>query len=240
MSDKIVEQNPPRSEWKSPLSDSSENPVPYGGCPVMVWGCISHDCKLNLVTIQGSLTGDQYIRDVLQPVVAPHFDNHPLATRHLGIHHKEQLAGCSLGNTDPSKCINDHTLRSDTEFCRTSLLKLSEQSRDWCSLASHEPGFVSDRAYLGHVRPSYTCSRTFYAKHWSVGSSIALGMAAAITTGHPTCNWRDETQGRWGLAFSSIYTGLVASGWLSKWGITTGCKMSLMYWSPVRLPCMVT
>ena len=43
--------------------------------------CISHDCKLDLVTIQGSLTGDQYIRDVLQPVVVPHFDNHPLATR---------------------------------------------------------------------------------------------------------------------------------------------------------------
>ena len=31
--------------------------------------------------IQGNLTGDQYIRDVLQPVVVPHFDNHPLATR---------------------------------------------------------------------------------------------------------------------------------------------------------------
>ena len=44
-------------------------------------GCISHDCKLDLVTIQGNLTGDQYIREVLQPVVVPHFDNHPLATR---------------------------------------------------------------------------------------------------------------------------------------------------------------
>jgi transposase len=41
----------------------------------MVWGCISHDCKLDLVTIQGNLTGDQYIRDVFQPVVVPHFDN---------------------------------------------------------------------------------------------------------------------------------------------------------------------
>ena len=29
--------------------------------------------------------------------------------------------------TDPSKCINDHTLRSNTEFCRTSLLKLSDK-----------------------------------------------------------------------------------------------------------------
>ena len=55
--------------------------VPYGGGSVMVWGCISHDYKLDLVTIQGNLTGDQYIRDVLQPVVVPHFDNHPLSTR---------------------------------------------------------------------------------------------------------------------------------------------------------------
>ena len=47
----------------------------------MVWGCISHDWKLDLVTIQGNLAGDQYIRDVLQPVVIPHFDIHPLATR---------------------------------------------------------------------------------------------------------------------------------------------------------------
>ena len=55
--------------------------APYGGGSVMVWGCISHDCKLELVTIQGNLTGDQYIRDVLQPVVVPHFDNHPIVTR---------------------------------------------------------------------------------------------------------------------------------------------------------------
>ena len=47
----------------------------------MVWGCISHDCKLDLVTIQGNLSGDQYIRDVLQPAVVPHVDNHPLTTR---------------------------------------------------------------------------------------------------------------------------------------------------------------
>jgi hypothetical protein len=32
-----------------------------------------------------------------------------------------------LCSTDPSKCINDHTLRSDMEFCRTSVLKLSDK-----------------------------------------------------------------------------------------------------------------
>ena len=47
----------------------------------MVLGCISHDCKLHLVTIRGNLNGDQYIRDVLRPVVVPHFDDHPLAAR---------------------------------------------------------------------------------------------------------------------------------------------------------------
>jgi hypothetical protein len=34
-----------------------------------------------LLPTDGNPTGDQYIRDVLQPVVVPHFDNHPLATR---------------------------------------------------------------------------------------------------------------------------------------------------------------
>ena len=38
-------------------------------------GKLSNDCKLDLVTIQGNLTGDQYTRDVFQPVVVPHFDN---------------------------------------------------------------------------------------------------------------------------------------------------------------------
>jgi hypothetical protein len=51
---------------------------------------------------------------------------------------------------------------------------------------------LDDIAYLGHVRPSYTGSGTSWAKHSSVGSSIASGMAAAISTGHPMSNWRDE------------------------------------------------
>ena len=47
----------------------------------MVWGCVSHDCKLPLVTVQGNLNGQLYIQDILDPVLVPHFDNHPLATR---------------------------------------------------------------------------------------------------------------------------------------------------------------
>lgn len=55
--------------------------VPFGGGSVMVWGCISHDCKLDLVTINGNLNGEKYTRDVLTPVVVPHFENHPLESR---------------------------------------------------------------------------------------------------------------------------------------------------------------
>lgn len=55
--------------------------VPFGGGSVIIWGCLSHDCKLDMVTVQGNLTGDTYVRDILHPVVVDHFDNHPLASR---------------------------------------------------------------------------------------------------------------------------------------------------------------
>ena len=73
--------------------------VPYGGGSVMVSGCISHDCKLDLVAIQGNLTGDQYIRDVLQPVVVPHFDNQPLAT----------LEGLCIWMTTPGLIVQEQS-----------------------------------------------------------------------------------------------------------------------------------
>ena len=145
--------------------------VPYGGGSVMVCRCISHDCKLDLVTIQGNLTCDQYIRDVLQPVVVSHFDNHPLATRPVYMD----------DNARP------HRSRAVTAYLQSEAVT----SVLWPAMSPD----LNPRAYLGHVRPSYTGSGTSCAKHSSAGSSIASGMAAAITTGHPTSNWRDETQG---------------------------------------------
>ena len=47
-------------------------------------------------------------------------------------------------------------------------------------------------------------------------------------------------QSRFRRVVIHIYRPCSYSVWLSKWGTTTGCKASLMYWSPVRLPCMVT
>ena len=55
--------------------------VPFGESSIMVWGCVSHDCKLDLVTVQGALTGQKYQTDILETVVIPHFDDHPLLTR---------------------------------------------------------------------------------------------------------------------------------------------------------------
>ena len=111
---------------------------------------------------------------ILQPVVFPHFDNHPLATRPVYMDDNAR----------------SHRSRAVTAYLQSEAVT----SVPWPAMS---PDFNPHRTYLGHVRPSYTYSGTSCAKHLSVGSSITSGMAAAITTGHSTSNWRDETQG-WG------------------------------------------
>ena len=44
----------------------------------MVWGCISYDCKSDLITVPMSLNVQRYQQEVLDAAVIPHFDNHPL------------------------------------------------------------------------------------------------------------------------------------------------------------------
>ena len=100
----------------------------------MVLECISHDCKLDLVTIQGNLTGDQYIRDVLQPVVVPQFDNHPLATRPVYMDDNARL----------------HRSRAVTAYLQSETVT----SVPW-------PAMSPDLYPIEHIwdmlRPSYTC-----------------------------------------------------------------------------------
>lgn len=55
--------------------------VPFGGGSVMVWGCVSNDCKMDLLTVQGTLNGQRYQNEILDAAVVPHFDNHTLASR---------------------------------------------------------------------------------------------------------------------------------------------------------------
>ena len=47
---------------------------------VMVWECVSHDCKLDLVTVQGNLNEPRYQRDILKTIIVLHFDKYTLAT----------------------------------------------------------------------------------------------------------------------------------------------------------------
>jgi hypothetical protein len=50
---------------------------------VMVWGCVAYDCKLDLITVRGNLNEQIYRQDIFEASVVPHFDNHPLNTRHV-------------------------------------------------------------------------------------------------------------------------------------------------------------
>ena len=34
--------------------------VPFGGGSVVVWGCVSYECKLDLITVRGNLNGQIY------------------------------------------------------------------------------------------------------------------------------------------------------------------------------------
>ncbi len=55
--------------------------ISFGSGSIMVWGCMSHDCKLDLVTVRGNLNAEQYQEGILNGHVVPHFDDHPLLTR---------------------------------------------------------------------------------------------------------------------------------------------------------------
>ena len=128
-------------------------------------GCISHDCKLDLVTIQGNITGDQYIRDVLQAVVVPHFDNHPLAKRSV---YMDDNARPHL-----SRVVTAY-LQSEAVTCVSWIAMspiLNPIEHIWDMLA-----------------------RRIQAREPPV-QNIRQLETAAISTGHPTYNWRDETQG---------------------------------------------
>ena len=45
----------------------------------MVWGCCSHDHKLDFNVVRQTLTGQRYIDDILEPIVYPHFRAHQAA-----------------------------------------------------------------------------------------------------------------------------------------------------------------
>ena len=73
--------------WRQPNTACVERniveTVPFGGGSVIVWGCVSYDSELDLVTVRGNLNGQIYRQNILEASVVPHFDNNPLNTRHV-------------------------------------------------------------------------------------------------------------------------------------------------------------
>lgn len=53
----------------------------FGGGGVTVWGCFSLNCKLELYVLNGTLTGQKYLDQILRPLIVEHFDAHPLGDR---------------------------------------------------------------------------------------------------------------------------------------------------------------
>ena len=58
----------------------------FQGGSVMVWGCISLQCKLPLQEIRGNLNARRYCNEVLDTHVVPHFDAHVLQDRPIFMH----------------------------------------------------------------------------------------------------------------------------------------------------------
>jgi transposase len=100
----------------------------------------------------------------LAPVVVPHFDNHSLATRPVYMD----------DNARP------HRSRAVTAYLQSETVT----SVPW-------PAMSPDLNPIVHIWDML--GRRIYAREPPV-QNIVSGMAAAITTGHPTSNWRDETQ----------------------------------------------
>ena len=61
--------------WRQPNTAYAEHniveTVPFGGGSVMVWGCVSYDCKLDLITVRGNLNGQIYRQNILEAIVVP-------------------------------------------------------------------------------------------------------------------------------------------------------------------------
>ena len=58
----------------------------YWGASGMVWGCISLNCYLPLVEIQGNINARRYCNEVLNTQAVPHLNNHLLQDQAIFMH----------------------------------------------------------------------------------------------------------------------------------------------------------
>ena len=48
--------------------------VPFSGDSIIVWGCVSYNCRLDLITVQETFTGHKNQTCILENTIIPHFD----------------------------------------------------------------------------------------------------------------------------------------------------------------------
>ena len=135
--------------------------VPFSGGSIMVRECVSHDCKLDLVTVQGTLSGQKYQTDILETVVIPHCDDHPLLTRPVFMD----------DNARPhSITCSDWMFASKCDFNT--------------SVACSQSWFESSWTFAGHSGPENSWNRSSSADTTWTWGCIASGMAATLSSGY--------------------------------------------------------
>ena len=120
----------------------------YGGGSLMVWGGISVRSRTELLVLNGTLTGQHYINEVLQPVVLPFVQQHHVV-------------------------LQDDNARSHrARIVQQFLQQNNVDHLDWPARAPD----VANRACLGHSRPACTTESSTTKNAPSFGRSLAGGV----------------------------------------------------------------
>ena len=120
----------------------------YGGGSLMVWGGISVRSRTELLVLNGTLTGQRYTNEVLQPVVLPFVQQHHVVLQD--------------DNARP------HRARIVQQFLQQN----NVDNLDWPA----RPWLVASRACLGHSRPACTTESSTTKNAPSFGRSLAEGV----------------------------------------------------------------
>ena len=123
--------------------------IPFVCGSVMVWGCVSHDSKLDLVTVQGNLNGKRYQRDILETVVVTNVYIHALATKPVFMDDKYQTPFDARSGGFPTvNCNHYYSLFDTKRTCRTfwvdEYVRASSSPNVSKTVRSTAPGMVGN------------------------------------------------------------------------------------------------
>ena len=120
----------------------------YGGGSLMVWGGISVRSRTELLVLNGTLTGQRYFNEVLQPVELPFVQQHHVVLQ------------------------DDNAIPHRARIVQQFLQQNNVDHLDW---PARSPD-VANRACLGHSRPACTTESSTTKNAPSFGRSLAGGV----------------------------------------------------------------